>query len=230
MADKSIISNAKLDAIVAAIVAKGGGTAPMTADQMATAIANIPSGGGDVTALIEGSIQDLTDTDATVVRKHFLRDSGIKSVSMPNVTRIRDDAFNLCTKLESIDFPACTEIDNRAFSWCTKLSEITFPTLLYCYRNAFEYCRDRLARVDLGTCQHLGSNAFIGCSYLVTLILRGTTQVCNLEATDCFDSTPIKTGTGYIYVPDALVANYKAATNWSTFANQIKGLSELPTT
>ena len=31
-----------------------------------------------------------------------------------------------------------------------------------------------------------------------------------------------------IYVPDALVATYKAATNWSTLAARIKPISELP--
>ena len=34
---------------------------------------------------------------------------------------------------------------------------------------------------------------------------------------------------GYIYVPDALVDSYKKATNWVTYADQIKPLSELPT-
>ena len=35
-------------------------------------------------------------------------------------------------------------------------------------------------------------------------------------------------GTGYIYVQDNLVEQYKSATNWSTYADQIKPLSELP--
>jgi hypothetical protein len=33
-----------------------------------------------------------------------------------------------------------------------------------------------------------------------------------------------------IYVPDALVNSYKSASNWSTYADRIKGLSELPET
>ena len=31
-----------------------------------------------------------------------------------------------------------------------------------------------------------------------------------------------------IYVPDASVEVYKAATNWSSFASKIKGVSEMP--
>ena len=34
--------------------------------------------------------------------------------------------------------------------------------------------------------------------------------------------------TGYIYVPRALVNSYKAATNWSTFASQIRAIEDYP--
>ena len=34
-------------------------------------------------------------------------------------------------------------------------------------------------------------------------------------------------GTDYIYVPDNLVDGFKIATNWSTYATQIKPISEL---
>ena len=39
--------------------------------------------------------------------------------------------------------------------------------------------------------------------------------------------TTIENGTGYVYVPDDMVDTYKSATNWSTYASQIKGMSEL---
>ena len=39
--------------------------------------------------------------------------------------------------------------------------------------------------------------------------------------------TTIEKATGYVYVPDDMVDTYKSATNWSTYASQIKGMSEL---
>ena len=39
--------------------------------------------------------------------------------------------------------------------------------------------------------------------------------------------TTITKGTGYVYVPDDMVETYKSATNWSAYADQIKGMSEL---
>lgn len=39
-------------------------------------------------------------------------------------------------------------------------------------------------------------------------------------------NTPLKNGSGSIYVPDTLVDSYKTDANWSAYANQIKSLSE----
>lgn len=39
--------------------------------------------------------------------------------------------------------------------------------------------------------------------------------------------TTIEKATGYVYVPDDMVDTYKSATNWSIYASQIKGMSEL---
>lgn len=61
---------------------------------------------------------------------------------------------------------------------------------------------------------------------LCSLVIEQDTSICRLLGTDAFSETPISNGTGFIYVPDSLVDAYKAETNWSTFADQIKPLSE----
>lgn len=38
---------------------------------------------------------------------------------------------------------------------------------------------------------------------------------------DAFNNTPIKSGTGSIYVPASLVDAYKSAENWSYFSDRI---------
>ena len=62
-------------------------------------------------------------------------------------------------------------------------------------------------------------------SKLSTLVIKGAT-VPQLASTSVFDNTPIANGTGSIYVLDALVEQYKVATNWAIYADQIKPLSE----
>jgi hypothetical protein len=61
----------------------------------------------------------------------------------------------------------------------------------------------------------------------VTLIIRSP-NVATLENTNVFNSTPIKSGTGYIYVPRSRVDSYKAASNWSTYAAQIRAIEDYP--
>ena len=56
--------------------------------------------------------------------------------------------------------------------------------------------------------------------------LLNTETVCVLVDKSAFQETLIESGNGYIYVPDKLIEQYKTATNWSVFANQIKPLSE----
>lgn len=98
--------------------------------------------------------------------------------------------------------------------------------------SVFHSC-GQLEKVDLSNVVSMGDGNFYACSKLKVLIIRTTSQVCSLVTTDSsfdmewsFYNTPIANGTGYIYVPDDLVESYKADTNWSTYANQIKPLSE----
>ena len=73
----------------------------------------------------------------------------------------------------------------------------------------------------------IAATAFDTCSALTTVILRKN-QVCTLANVSAFNSTPIKSGTGYVYVPSALVDSYKTATNWSTYAAQIRAIEDYP--
>ena len=59
------------------------------------------------------------------------------------------------------------------------------------------------------------------------VIHQKSNTITTLSNVNAFQNTPIASGTGYIYVADNLVSTYKSATNWSAYASQIKGLSEL---
>lgn len=72
----------------------------------------------------------------------------------------------------------------------------------------------------------IGATAFRECGVLSSVVLNCET-VPSLGNTNAFYLTPIASGTGIIYVLDTLVDAYKSATNWSSFSEQIKGISEL---
>ena len=84
-----------------------------------------------------------------------------------------------------------------------------------------------LTTVSLPAVTSISSNAFQYCTKLTSLTLSKN-QVATLSATNALQVTPIASGTGYIYVPDDLVGQYKTATNWATYANQILPISQKP--
>ena len=65
------------------------------------------------------------------------------------------------------------------------------------------------------------SGPFANCNNLETLILRSNSVVStSSDMSGLLSTTKIKSGgTGYIYVPSALIEDYKVATNWATVAS-----------
>lgn len=116
------------------------------------------------------------------------------------------------------------------FSSLSALKKVTFTKLISIPGYAFSSCSS-LEYVDLGSIERLGTGGsqFNNCEALTTVIIRSSTIPTYNMASDAFSNTPINDGTGYIYVPDNLVDSYKAAYGWSTYATQIKPISELPT-
>jgi hypothetical protein len=133
--------------------------------------------------------------------------------------------FYGCTKLASFIAPLLNAISVFVF-YNTGLTSLTLPSATSVGMHAVRVCKS-LTTVDLAVCKSIAATAFEGDSLLTTVIIR-TPSVCSIANVNVFQNTPIASGTGYVYVPDNLVSSYKTATNWSTYANQIKGLSELP--
>lgn len=117
---------------------------------------------------------------------------------------------------------SATSIGEYAFYY-SKLESVNFSKVTSIGESAFEGCRS-LTSADFPAATSIGDYAFFQCTSLTSLILRATTQVCTLSGTDAFINTHIASGTGYIYVPAALIDSYKTATNWTTYANQFRAL------
>ena len=162
--------------------------------------------------------------------------SKLASADFPLATSIGTQAFNNCSELTSANIPAATTIGNTAFGGCSNLTSADFPLATSIGGSVFNGCI-MLKSADFPAATTIAANAFKGCYSLVSVVLRNDT-VCTLSNTSAFSSCYHILGTksnafnpeglkdGYIYVPDNLVDSYKAATNWSTYADQIKPLSE----
>lgn len=84
-----------------------------------------------------------------------------------------------------------------------------------------------LEKIDFDVLEEMKDADFDRCSALTAVIIRSP-AVCTMSGSNAFKSTPIASGTGYIYVPAALVDSYKAATNWSVYADQIRAIEDYP--
>lgn len=145
---------------------------------------------------------------------------------------MRDYCFYRGTLVE-IYFPKCKKVGANAVYLNYGLLKGYFPMLEEIGSGAFGGPRS-LTKWDFPKVKSIGASAFDGSRMLDTLILRNTEQVATLANVNALNNTPIAGGTGYIYVPrtmsdgsDGVVA-YRAAINWSTYANQIRAIEDYP--
>lgn len=148
--------------------------------------------------------------------------SGITSAYFPNVTSARSDIFEGCASLVIADFPELTDLLYYSFKGCVSLGKVNIPKLkqlsgAYIFRDA------SIKVLDLPELTNIGSHGPM--PKLIALILRRETMV-TLTQSNAFNGTPIASGTGYIYVPKALIESYKVATNWSVYANQFRTIED----
>lgn len=188
------------------------------------------SGGADTSEIEEAFIKRTfteysNDTITSIGNSAFRTCKQLTKINFPNSTNTGDYAFYDCSKLTNLNFPIAKTVSTQSFRGCSSLIEVTFPEANYVEAYAF-YGDKALTKVRLPKVKSFGVSALNGCTGLTTLIIEQTDTICTL-AGNVFANSSVASGTGYVYVPDNLVEEYKVATNWSTFANQIKGLSEL---
>ncbi len=157
------------------------------------------------TSILDGTIEgEYYNEDVTAIKWYsFSGCVNLKSVSLPNATRIGGYAFRVCSKLESVNIPSIKSLGD--------------------YNTAVFFQCHALKKLDLHGCESIWQNGLINqCKAVKTLIFRGE-KVCVLSGGNLGISA-----TCLIYVPDNLVEEYKVATNWTQYAERIKPLSELP--
>ena len=165
----------------------------------------------------------------------------LKSVNLPNVTSTYlSYTFNNCRELETVNIPQVKYLSTSAFSGCDKLKKIILQNVQSVDEFSLGYCNE-LSVVCLPNLRSINSSYSFYKDYSLThLIITQEDTICTLSSSSTFSNGCYHfTGTkydpynpngdkdGYIYVPDSLVEQYKSATNWSKWADQIKGLSEL---
>jgi hypothetical protein len=177
------------------------------------------------TKVLDKSISGAYESEsiAEVGAYAFYNCENLVSVSVPNATAIGEKAFDGCFRMTTADVSGATTVGSYALNACRGLVELNFPVLESIGNAALRGCI-KLETVVFGKTLNL-NGVFANMQALTALVLRGDSKYGAGAALN-LGGSPIANGTGYIYVPAALVDSYKTDSNWGTYANQIRALEE----
>ena len=176
---------------------------------------------GQVTVNVTGS----TNTESEEVAALLSNTMTVLDNSL--VTTLRTRVCQAATKLITVNLPNVTSLGAYAFYQCSNLETVTLPKLTTISTQTWYMC-PKLEYADCGQLGSITAQTFASCTALKALILRKTDSICTLSNANGVSGSGIGKGTGYIYVPSALIETYKTATNWSTFASQFRAIEDYP--
>lgn len=131
--------------------------------------------------------------------------------------------FSYCHSLASIAIPkSVTSVGQNIFSSCESLTSITMPSGMgSIVRYMFHNCYSLASIIIPNSVTSIETYAFGSCNGVAFYDFTSHTKVPTLAATSVFDGISADC---QIRVPAALVDEWKAATNWSTYASYIVGV------
>lgn len=227
-----VINDEHFKDIANAIRKKTGESTTYKPREMANAISAISNvqNTGDVDSFLSKNITQIFNNKVTSVGYNaFYYDTTITSVSFPLATTLQENAFWHCSNLETANFASVKDVGSKAFKDCYGLKNVYMPSEgITLYSDAFNTCTS-LEKIEFNSLIKIWGGVFDYCSSLTALILRSTSNVMTICVdTNGFTKTPIASGTGYIYVPSALIDTYKADSFWKQYINQLRAIEDYP--
>ena len=132
----------------------------------------------------------------------------LRSVTLPDVTEIKNSAFCSCINLISVSAPKCEVIGTNAFLYDESMSSIYFPVAKIIGDGAFGWC-ESLTEISLPEATTLGNSALGICSNLKTAYLPKVTHINGHDAFyDCKSLVKITLG-AIATVNDSNIGTFK---------------------
>lgn len=231
MALDKLVDSAQLDSdledIADAIRAKSGGLSPLAFPAgFVSEVESIQTGGGDpwekFASFMKNELTSIPALDGvtSIGAGMFQSSSNLTSFDFSNITSIGASAFYGSRLSGVLVFPkAISFLGNAAFRG-NQFTKIVFKGGVNRFDvSVFEGC-NRLEVIDakMTSVLVMASNYFYNTQSLNTMILR---QDFVYPLGSAFPSSCGLSTSGNFYVPSSLVDSYKAATNWSAYADRI---------
>lgn len=143
-------------------------------------------------------------------RTGFITHSGVKTLSFPKLSNVSGNPSALGSNLDNLTTLELGISNNSYYTiidWAPDLTKVILPQLNY-----------------------ISTTMFSDCSNIKTIVLSNPSNVCTLSNASYlpYQITNTANTTSYVYVPQALLANYKTATNWATFSSKIRAIEDYP--
>ncbi len=140
-----------------------------------------------------GGLSEVSFPSVTTIGFMAFEESGLTSIDLPNVTRIKSSTFSNSISLTEVSIPLATYFGNYAFAKCSALETIVLPSAVEIGEEVFSDCT-ALSYISLPSVTKIGSGAFLICDALSTLDLATASGVMLQELnTDLFKTYPSKT-------------------------------------
>ena len=190
------------------------------------AILRYSSSSDNRNAVYKNSVQkiEIGNGVTSIKQNAFNACYSIISITIPNsITSIEESTFNTCSSLSSITIPnSVTSIGASAFNGCYSLSPITIPnSVTSILQQAFSRCFSLSSITIPDSVTSIASSVFYTCSSVAFYDFSNHTSVPTLSNTNAFKNIAVDC---QIRVQASLVDAWKAATNWSTYADHIVGV------
>jgi hypothetical protein len=168
----------------------------------------------------------LPSSCTTIETTSFFDCRSLRTISLPNNVFLGQSVFESCLSLESITLPTgATNTGGSLFRTCSSLASCNIPNTITAIQNQlFDGCVSLKELEFHNAVTSVGVSSFLNASQILEYTFLSTTPP-TLANTNAFNGI---NAACKIYVPDANVAAYKAATNWSAYANYIYPLSTKP--
>lgn len=145
----------------------------------------------------------------------------VSASDLAGATKIGDLAFSGCSGLTSITIPnSVTSIGSSAFYNCLSLTSVTIPNSVTSIGGSvFRNCPALTSITIPDGVMNIATYTFYGCTTLATIDF-GTTRstIPTLDNVNAFGGLFTYP---QILVPSALLTDWKAANNWSSYASYI---------
>lgn len=203
------------------ITQNGTTTEDVAAYANAEITVNVQGGGDTLGEWAADTLINYENTTLTSLRSYAFAESGsqIQTISLPNVTTIGANAFRGC-KARHINTPSAQSGNGTCWYACPNVETIVLPAWVggWIVDQMWSNCT-KLEAIDFGSnTTEIGRGFLFQSSSVLTVVIIRSNSVIQLRSISSFNGTPFASdgSGGTLYVPQALIASYQAATNWST--------------